>query len=157
LASCGLTRFLLRIFADGAKLFIHLIIFTVVRYIMSTLLVTCPLPGGPYTPFLVIGAGFGRLYAETLVAWFPEWGLDVQTNAYPLVAAAALTAGATHQRFSSAVLVLEITGVTMMFPLLICVTISSWIANQLWVPLADSIIRVRSKLPVRAEPITNLR
>jgi H+/Cl- antiporter ClcA len=123
--------------------FMNLGLTVVLRFILSTLLTTCPIPGGPYTPFLVVGAALGRLWAETLVYLFPAWGANVEPNAYSLVAAAALTAGATHQRFSSAVIVLELAGMTMMFPLLICVAISTYVANSLFIPLADSIIRMR--------------
>lgn len=127
----------------SGNFFVNLGTVFVLRFVLSTLLVTCPLPGGPYTPFLIVGAALGRLWAETLVYLFPAWGVNVETNAYSLVAAAALTAGATHQRFSSAVICLELAGMTMMFPLLICVAISTYVANYLFIPLADSIIRMR--------------
>lgn len=123
--------------------FMNLATTVVVRYVLCTLLVTCPIPGGPYTPFLVVGAALGRLFAEVLVYLFPVWGSNIMPNAYALVGAAALTAGSTHQRFSSAVIVLELAGMTMMFPLLICVAISTYVSNYLFIPLADSIIRMR--------------
>eukprot|EP01102_Stenamoeba_stenopodia_P017172 TRINITY_DN6116_c0_g1_i2.p1 TRINITY_DN6116_c0_g1~~TRINITY_DN6116_c0_g1_i2.p1 ORF type:complete len:470 (-),score=74.57 TRINITY_DN6116_c0_g1_i2:90-1499(-) len=124
-------------------IFVNLILFVVLRYCLTTLMVTCPIPGGPYTPFLVVGAGLGRLYGETIVHMFPDWGSEIKAYTYPVVAAAALTAGSTHQRFSSALIVLELAGVTMMFPIMIAVWVASAVAERVYIPLADSIIKMR--------------
>lgn len=123
------------------SLLANLLIYSVIRYIVTIICFSLPVPGGPYTPLFACGCGLGRLFGEVVARLLPNTPVD--PGAYAVVFAGALTAGATHQRFSSALIVLELTGRAVTLPLMISCLISSLIANSLYPTLADAIIQIR--------------
>jgi len=122
-------------------LLLNLFIYGMVRYFVTIVCFSLPVPGGPYTPLFAAGCGLGRLFGEIVARILPNTPVD--PGAYAVVFAGALTAGATHQRFSSALIVLELTGRAVTLPLLIACCISALVANALYPTLADAIIQVR--------------
>ncbi|XP_051963636.1 chloride channel protein 2-like [Xyrauchen texanus] len=139
-----------------ANVFIVLAIFVAMKFWMSALSITLPIPCGSFVPVFVIGAAFGRLVGEGLAMWFPE-GINSEDGIYPIVpgayavvGAAALTAGITHT-FSTAVIMMELTGqLSYSLPILIAVILSNMIAQSLQPSIYDSIIRIK-KLPYLPE------
>ncbi|XP_051520929.1 chloride channel protein 2-like [Myxocyprinus asiaticus] len=139
-----------------ANIFIILAIFVVMKFWMSALSITLPIPCGSFVPVFVIGAAFGRLVGEGLATWFPE-GINSEEGVYPIVpgayavvGAAALTAGVTHT-FSTAVIMMELTGqISYSLPILIAVILANMIAQSLQPSIYDSIIRIK-KLPYLPE------
>uniref|UniRef100_A0A674EGC1 Chloride voltage-gated channel 2 n=1 Tax=Salmo trutta TaxID=8032 RepID=A0A674EGC1_SALTR len=108
------------------NVFITLILFIVMKFWMSAVATTMPVPCGAFMPVFLIGAAFGRLVGETMAVMFPD-GIHADGSVYPIVpggyavvGAAALSGAVTHT-VSTAVIVFELTGQIIclsIFPLL---------------------------------------
>ncbi|XP_009302322.2 chloride channel protein 2b isoform X3 [Danio rerio] len=139
-----------------ANVFIILVIFIVMKFWMSALATTLPVPCGAFMPVFVIGAAFGRLVGESMAAWFPE-GINTDGTIYPIVpggyavvGAAALSGAVTHT-VSTAVIVFELTGqISHILPIMIAVILANAVAQSLQPSIYDSIIRIK-KLPYLPE------
>ncbi|XP_056613011.1 chloride channel protein 2-like isoform X2 [Triplophysa dalaica] len=139
-----------------ANIFIVLVIFIVMKFWMSALATTLPVPCGAFMPVFVIGAAFGRLVGESMAAWFPE-GINSDGTIYPIVpggyavvGAAALSGAVTHT-VSTAVIVFELTGqISHILPIMIAVILANAVAQSLQPSIYDSIIRIK-KLPYLPE------
>ncbi|XP_051535248.1 chloride channel protein 2-like [Myxocyprinus asiaticus] len=139
-----------------ANVFIVLVIFIVMKFWMSALATTLPVPCGAFMPVFVIGAAFGRLVGESMAAWFPE-GINTDGTIYPIVpggyavvGAAALSGAVTHT-VSTAVIVFELTGqISHILPIMIAVILANAVAQSLQPSIYDSIIRIK-KLPYLPE------
>ncbi|XP_058269427.1 chloride channel protein 2-like isoform X1 [Hemibagrus wyckioides] len=139
-----------------ANVFITLVIFIVMKFWMSALATTIPVPCGAFMPVFVIGAAFGRLVGESMAAWFPE-GIhsdgvvySIVPGGYAVVGAAALSGAVTHT-VSTAVIVFELTGqISHILPIMIAVILANAVAQSLQPSIYDSIIRIK-KLPYLPE------
>ncbi|XP_077077536.1 chloride channel protein 2c isoform X2 [Siphateles boraxobius] len=135
-----------------ANVFIILTIFILMKFWMSALSITLPIPCGSFVPIFVIGAGFGRLVGEGMATLFPE-GINtdghiyhIVPGAYAVVGAAALTAGVTHT-FSTGVIMMELTGqINYILPILISVILANMVSQSLQPSIYDTVIRIK-KLP----------
>lgn len=138
------------------NVFITLVIFIVMKFWMSALATTIPVPSGAFMPVFVIGAAFGRLVGESMAAWFPD-GIHsdgtvyaIVPGGYAVVGAAALSGAVTHT-VSTAVIVFELTGqISHILPVMIAVILANAVAQSLQPSLYDSIIRIK-KLPYLPE------
>ncbi|XP_034166464.1 chloride channel protein 2 isoform X4 [Pangasianodon hypophthalmus] len=139
-----------------ANVFVTLVIFIVMKFWMSALATTIPVPCGAFMPVFVIGAAFGRLVGESMAAWFPE-GIhsdgvvySIVPGGYAVVGAAALSGAVTHT-VSTAVIVFELTGqISHILPIMIAVILANAVAQSLQPSIYDSIIRIK-KLPYLPE------
>ncbi|XP_039516438.1 chloride channel protein 2b isoform X1 [Pimephales promelas] len=139
-----------------ANVFVILVVFIVMKFWMSALATTLPVPCGAFMPVFVIGAAFGRLVGESMAAWFPE-GINTDGIIYPIVpggyavvGAAALSGAVTHT-VSTAVIVFELTGqISHILPIMIAVILANAVAQSLQPSIYDSIIRIK-KLPYLPE------
>ncbi|XP_016328440.1 chloride channel protein 2-like [Sinocyclocheilus anshuiensis] len=84
------------------SVFITLLLFIVMKFWMSAVATTMPVPCGAFMPVFLIGAAFGRLVGESMAAVFPE-GIHADNTVYPIVpgayavvGAAALSGAVTH-------------------------------------------------------------
>uniref|UniRef100_A0A3Q3L9Y7 Chloride channel protein 2 n=1 Tax=Mastacembelus armatus TaxID=205130 RepID=A0A3Q3L9Y7_9TELE len=138
------------------NVFVTLVLFIVMKFWMSALATTMPVPCGAFMPVFVIGAAFGRLVGESMAAWFPD-GIHTDGTIYPIVpggyavvGAAALSGAVTHT-VSTAVIVFELTGqISHILPVMIAVILANAVAQSLQPSLYDSIIRIK-KLPYLPE------
>ncbi|XP_032360692.1 chloride channel protein 2 isoform X1 [Etheostoma spectabile] len=138
------------------NVFVTLVLFIVMKFWMSALATTIPVPCGAFMPVFVIGAAFGRLVGESMAAWFPD-GIHTDGTIYPIVpggyavvGAAALSGAVTHT-VSTAVIVFELTGqISHILPVMIAVILANAVAQSLQPSLYDSIIRIK-KLPYLPE------
>ncbi|XP_077962996.1 chloride channel protein 2 isoform X1 [Gasterosteus aculeatus] len=138
------------------NVFVTLVLFIVMKFWMSALATTIPVPCGAFMPVFVIGAAFGRLVGESMAAWFPD-GINTDGTIYPIVpggyavvGAAALSGAVTHT-VSTAVIVFELTGqISHILPVMIAVILANAVAQSLQPSLYDSIIRIK-KLPYLPE------
>ncbi|NXH76396.1 CLCN2 protein, partial [Hydrobates tethys] len=138
------------------NVFVTLVIFILMKFWMSALATTIPVPCGAFMPVFVIGAAFGRLVGESMAAWFPD-GIHTNSNTYcivpggyAVVGAAALSGAVTHT-VSTAVIVFELTGqISHILPVMIAVILANAVAQSLQPSLYDSIIRIK-KLPYLPE------
>ncbi|NXE42197.1 CLCN2 protein, partial [Ptilorrhoa leucosticta] len=139
-----------------SNVFITLVVFILMKFWMSALATTIPVPCGAFMPVFVIGAAFGRLVGESMAAWFPD-GIHTDSNVYRIVpggyavvGAAALSGAVTHT-VSTAVIVFELTGqISHILPVMIAVILANAVAQSLQPSLYDSIIRIK-KLPYLPE------
>ncbi|XP_056297654.1 chloride channel protein 2-like isoform X2 [Pseudoliparis swirei] len=138
------------------NVFVTLVIFIVMKFWMSALATTIPVPCGAFMPVFVIGAAFGRLVGESMAAWFPD-GINTDGTIYPIVpggyavVGAAALAGAVTHTVSTAVIVFELTGqISHILPVMIAVILANAVAQSLQPSLYDSIIRIK-KLPYLPE------
>ncbi|XP_041420675.1 chloride channel protein 2 isoform X2 [Xenopus laevis] len=139
-----------------ANVFVTLVVFILMKFWMSALATTIPVPCGAFMPVFVIGAAFGRLVGESMAVWFPD---GIQTDGstyrivpggYAVVGAAALSGAVTHT-VSTAVIVFELTGqISHILPVMIAVILANAVAQSLQPSLYDSIIRIK-KLPYLPE------
>ncbi|NXF86733.1 CLCN2 protein, partial [Eubucco bourcierii] len=139
-----------------SNIFVTLVVFILMKFWMSALATTIPVPCGAFMPVFVIGAAFGRLVGESMAAWFPD-GIHTNSNTYRIVpggyavvGAAALSGAVTHT-VSTAVIVFELTGqISHILPVMIAVILANAVAQSLQPSLYDSIIRIK-KLPYLPE------
>uniref|UniRef100_A0A8D2MFX8 Chloride voltage-gated channel 2 n=1 Tax=Zonotrichia albicollis TaxID=44394 RepID=A0A8D2MFX8_ZONAL len=139
-----------------SNVFVTLVVFILMKFWMSALATTIPVPCGAFMPVFVIGAAFGRLVGESMAAWFPD-GIQTDSNTYRIVpggyavvGAAALSGAVTHT-VSTAVIVFELTGqMSHILPVMIAVILANAVAQSLQPSLYDSIIRIK-KLPYLPE------
>uniref|UniRef100_A0A674D3X9 Chloride voltage-gated channel 2 n=1 Tax=Salmo trutta TaxID=8032 RepID=A0A674D3X9_SALTR len=138
------------------NVFITLVFFIVMKFWMSAVATTMPVPCGAFMPVFLIGAAFGRLVGETMAVMFPD-GIHADGSVYPIVpggyavvGAAALSGAVTHT-VSTAVIVFELTGqISHILPVMIAVILANAVAQSLQPSLYDSIIRIK-KLPYLPE------
>uniref|UniRef100_A0A8D2ZD12 Chloride channel, voltage-sensitive 2a n=1 Tax=Scophthalmus maximus TaxID=52904 RepID=A0A8D2ZD12_SCOMX len=138
------------------NVFITLILFILMKFWMSAVATTMPVPCGAFMPVFLIGAAFGRLVGEIMAAMFPD-GIHadgsvyhIVPGGYAVVGAAALSGAVTHT-VSTAVIVFELTGqISHILPVMIAVILANAVAQSLQPSLYDSIIRIK-KLPYLPE------
>ncbi|KAM6203161.1 chloride channel protein 1 isoform 1-T1 [Rhynchocyon petersi] len=131
---------------------IILILFFVMKFWMSIVATTMPIPCGGFMPVFVLGAAFGRLVGELMAMLFPEGILfddivyKILPGGYAVIGAAALT-GAVSHTVSTAVICFELTGqIAHILPMMVAVILANMVAQSLQPSLYDSIIQVK-KLP----------
>ncbi|KAJ7990614.1 hypothetical protein DPEC_G00302220 [Dallia pectoralis] len=74
------------------NIYVTLGLFVFMKFWMSALAITMPVPCGSFIPTFVIGAGFGRLAGECMATWFPD-GIHSDGTVYPIVPGAYAVAG----------------------------------------------------------------
>uniref|UniRef100_A0A671Y8K3 Chloride channel 2c n=1 Tax=Sparus aurata TaxID=8175 RepID=A0A671Y8K3_SPAAU len=115
------------------NVFVTLVLFIVMKFWMSALATTIPVPCGAFMPVFVIGKN-----------------LLTQLSSLPPKGAAALSGAVTHT-VSTAVIVFELTGqISHILPVMIAVILANAVAQSLQPSLYDSIIRIK-KLPYLPE------
>ncbi|XP_054883859.1 chloride channel protein 2-like [Poeciliopsis prolifica] len=138
------------------NVFVTLGLFVFMKFWMSALAITMPVPCGSFVPVFVIGAAFGRLVGECMAAWFPD-GIhsnesiySIEPGAYAIAGAAALSGAVTHT-VSPAIIVFELTGqISHILPVMIAIILANAVAQSLQPSYYDSLIRIK-KLPYLPE------
>uniref|UniRef100_A0A8B9JK63 Chloride channel, voltage-sensitive 2b n=1 Tax=Astyanax mexicanus TaxID=7994 RepID=A0A8B9JK63_ASTMX len=119
-----------------ANVFITLVIFIVMKFWMSALATTIPVPCGAFMPVFVIG----KLHLNVILFLIVF-----------LCAGAAALSGAVTHTVSTAVIVFELTGqISHILPIMIAVILANAVAQSLQPSIYDSIIRIK-KLPYLPE------
>ncbi|KAL2079984.1 hypothetical protein ACEWY4_023777 [Coilia grayii] len=138
------------------NVFVILLLFFVMKFWMSAVSTTMPIPSGAFMPVFVLGASFGRLVGEIMAALFPHGILfdgilyRIIPGGYAVIGAAALTGAVTHT-VSTAVICFELTGqISHILPMMVAVILANMVAQGLQPSLYDSIIQVK-KLPYLPE------
>ncbi|XP_041933300.1 chloride channel protein 1a isoform X3 [Alosa sapidissima] len=138
------------------NVFVILLLFFVMKFWMSAVSTTMPIPSGAFMPVFVLGASFGRLVGEIMASLFPHGILfdgilyRIIPGGYAVIGAAALTGAVTHT-VSTAVICFELTGqISHILPMMVAVILANMVAQGLQPSLYDSIIQVK-KLPYLPE------
>ncbi|XP_037016675.2 chloride channel protein 1 [Artibeus jamaicensis] len=131
---------------------IIVLLFFIMKFWMSIVATTMPIPCGGFMPVFVLGAAFGRLVGEIMAMIFPDGILfdgilyKILPGGYAVIGAAALT-GAVSHTVSTAVICFELTGqIAHILPMMVAVILANMVAQSLQPSLYDSIIQVK-KLP----------
>ncbi|XP_029958943.1 chloride channel protein 1 [Salarias fasciatus] len=138
------------------SVFIILILFFIMKFWMSAVSTTMPIPSGAFMPVFILGAAFGRLVGEIMATLFPNGILfdgivyRILPGGYAVIGAAAMTGAVTHT-VSTAVICFELTGqISHILPMMVAVILANMVAQGLQPSLYDSIIQVK-KLPYLPE------
>lgn len=130
------------------NVFYTLSLFIFVRFFLSAISTTLPIPCGIFIPSFTLGAACGRLFGEILSAWFPDGfgGMQVMPGGYAIVGAAAFAGSVTHT-VSTSVIVFELTGqIGHVLPCVLAVFIANVISKSLILSIYDTIVQIK-KLP----------
>ncbi|KAM7373642.1 hypothetical protein PAMP_008480 [Pampus punctatissimus] len=140
----------------NVSVFIILMLFFLMKFWMSAVATTMPIPSGAFMPVFILGAAFGRLVGEIMATLFPHGivfdGIlyRIIPGGYAVIGAAALTGAVTHT-VSTAVICFELTGqISHILPMMVAVILANMVAQGLQPSLYDSIIQVK-KLPYLPE------
>ncbi|CAK6966197.1 chloride channel protein 1 [Scomber scombrus] len=138
------------------SVFVILILFVIMKFWMSAVSTTMPIPSGAFMPVFILGAAFGRLVGEIMATLFPNGILfdgivyRILPGGYAVIGAAAMTGAVTHT-VSTAVICFELTGqISHILPMMVAVILANMVAQGLQPSLYDSIIQVK-KLPYLPE------
>ncbi|XP_028281660.1 chloride channel protein 1-like [Parambassis ranga] len=138
------------------SVFVILLLFFLMKFWMSAVATTMPVPSGAFMPVFILGAAFGRLVGEIMASLFPHGivfdGIlyRIIPGGYAVIGAAALTGAVTHT-VSTAVICFELTGqISHILPMMVAVILANMVAQGLQPSLYDSIIQVK-KLPYLPE------
>uniref|UniRef100_A0A8C4DCU7 Chloride channel protein n=1 Tax=Dicentrarchus labrax TaxID=13489 RepID=A0A8C4DCU7_DICLA len=138
------------------SVFVILLLFCVMKFWMSAVSTTMPIPSGAFMPVFILGAAFGRLVGEIMATLFPNGILfdgivyRILPGGYAVIGAAAMTGAVTHT-VSTAVICFELTGqISHILPMMVAVILANMVAQGLQPSLYDSIIQVK-KLPYLPE------
>ncbi|XP_033830793.1 chloride channel protein 1-like [Periophthalmus magnuspinnatus] len=138
------------------SVFIILLLFFIMKFWMSAVATTMPIPSGAFMPVFILGAAFGRLVGEIMASLFPHGivfdGIlyRIIPGGYAVIGAAAMTGAVTHT-VSTAVICFELTGqISHILPMMVAVILANMVAQGLQPSLYDSIIQVK-KLPYLPE------
>jgi CIC family chloride channel protein len=102
----------------------------IAKPLATTLSVSSGLPGGVFTPTLLLGACLGALFGGGANYLFP--GHVAPPSAYALVGLAGLCAATTHAPLMAAVLGFELSGdYAIVLPLMLVCTCAAWVSEQL--------------------------
>jgi CIC family chloride channel protein len=102
----------------------------VAKVLSTSASVASGVPGGIFTPMLLVGAATGSLWAQLVTLVFPPFTPDV--GAYALVGMAATTAASIHAPLTSAVLVFELSGdYAMVLPLILATAVSTALSRAI--------------------------
>jgi len=114
---------------DGRLLLASAMMWLVVTKILATSTsVASGVPGGIFTPVLLVGGALGALAAPVLQSFgFP---VSPDRGSYVLVGMAAMAAATIHAPLTAAVMVFELTGdYPIVLPLLLATVVATWLAR----------------------------
>ncbi|KAN0042279.1 hypothetical protein ACTFIV_004839 [Dictyostelium citrinum] len=121
--------------------YLNLLVFIVVKLLLTAFNIVLPIPGGAITPFIVTGAALGRLFGEILKDHFDSQAIE--PAGFAAIASAGLVSG-TIRNISPSIFVLELTGqLSLLVPILICSITSTAVGNFFNRPLFDTALKIQ--------------
>jgi CIC family chloride channel protein len=115
---------------DGKLIAVTVSLLLVSKIVATSASVASGVPGGIFTPMLLVGAAFGSLWAQLIAMLSPRFSPDV--GAYALVGMAATTAASIHAPLTAAVLVFELSGdYAMVVPLILATAVSTSLSRAI--------------------------
>ena len=140
----------IRIFAEGDTAVTTLAILMVLKLIAASLTIGSGASGGAFAPLLFVGATLGALMGAGFESVLP--GIVGPTGTYVVVGMAAVFAAAARAPMTSLFIVFELTGYSLILPLMTAVALATALAQLL---TRDTIYNVRLRragLDVQDEP-----
>lgn len=115
-----------------------MVMFLIQKFLFTAWILSCPTPGGIFTPTFCMGAVLGQLYVSCLIKFleFFEMSSVIQyRGVYSILGAAAVTSSVTRT-VSVAMIVLELNGhLSHACPLMVCV-LSSYAMSEYLMPVS---------------------
>jgi H+/Cl- antiporter ClcA len=122
----------------------YLIMYIVMKIFFTAFTLSCPIPGGIFTPTFAMGAVIGQLYVsivlkilsffemqDVIQCKFKSYNIFTDRGVYSILGAAAMT-GSVTRTVSVAMIVLELNGhLSHAVPLMVCVLSSYAISEYL--------------------------
>ena len=109
-----------------------MVLYIIQKFLFTALTLSCPIPGGIFTPTFALGAVVGQLYISVLMqilTFFGHSDLIAYRGVYSVLGAAAMTASVTRT-ISVAMIVLELNGhLSHAAPIMVCVLCSYGISE----------------------------
>ncbi|XP_037650050.1 LOW QUALITY PROTEIN: chloride channel protein 1a [Sebastes umbrosus] len=140
----------------NVSVFVILLLFLFMKFWMSAVATTMPIPSGAFMPVFILGAAFGRLVGEIMATLFPHGivfdGIlyRIIPGGYAVIGYGSFDRAVTHT-VSTAVICFELTGqISHILPMMVAVILANMVAQGLQPSLYDSIIQVK-KLPYLPE------
>ncbi|XP_058602720.1 chloride channel protein 1 isoform X5 [Onychostoma macrolepis] len=115
------------------SVFVILLLFFVMKFWMSAVSTTMPVPSGAFMPVFILGAAFGRLVGEIMATLFPN-GILFDGIVYQILPGGYAVIGQ----------------ISHILPMMVAVILANMVAQGLQPSLYDSIIQVK-KLPYLPE------
>ncbi len=140
----------IQIFAEGETAISTLAILMVLKLIAASLTIGSGASGGAFAPLLFVGATLGALMGAGFEAALPS--VVGPTGTYVVVGMAAVFAAAARAPMTSLFIVFELSGYSLVLPLMTAVALATAIAQLV---TRDTIYNVRLRragLDVREEP-----
>ena len=138
----------------------YLIMFIVLKFVFTALTLSCPIPGGIFTPTFAMGAVVGQLYASILirVLSFFELSNIIQFRGVYSILGAAAFCGSVTRTVSVAMIVLELNGhLSHAVPTMVCVltsyTISEWIKPESFFEMLSHLGGLDAKIAAKGKII----
>jgi len=105
------------------------VVLLVAKVIATSGSVASGVPGGIFTPMLLVGASLGTLWAHGLGLVL---GISANTGSYALVGMAAATAASIHAPLTAAVMIFELSGdYLIVLPLVVATVVSTSLSRML--------------------------
>jgi H+/Cl- antiporter ClcA len=125
-------------FASPSSTFAHLVLFIIIKFILSAISIIQPISSGVFMPVFATGAGVGRLMGEIIHLF-----RGVTPGGYSVVGAAALASGCTRT-LSTSVIMFELTGqLSYMVPIMIATVTATAVGNLFNMSIYDEILTLR--------------
>ena len=140
----------IQMFAEGGAGVSTLAVLMVLKLFAASLTIGSGASGGAYAPLLFVGATLGALMGAGFESALP--GIVGPTGTYVVVGMAAVYAAAARAPFTSVFIVFELSGYSLILPLMTAVALATALAQLL---TRDTIYNVRLRragLDVRDEP-----
>ncbi|KAF3707043.1 Chloride channel protein 1 [Channa argus] len=115
------------------SVFVILLLFFIMKFWMSAVATTMPVPSGAFMPVFILGAAFGRLVGEVMATLFPH-GIVFDGILYRIIPGGYAVIGQ----------------ISHILPMMVAVILANMVAQGLQPSLYDSIIQVK-KLPYLPE------
>ena len=128
----------IQIFAEGGTAISTLAILMVLKLIAASLTIGSGASGGAFAPLLFVGATLGALMGAGFESALP--GIVGPTGTYVVVGMAAVFAAAARAPFTSLFIVFELSGYSLILPLMTAVALATALAQLL---TRDTIYNVR--------------
>ena len=118
---------------------INLFLYTLIKFFITILSLTCPIPAGVFAPNVFIGASIGRLYGYTMHCIFGITHIGI----YSVIGAAAMVSSVTHT-ISFALIIFELNGeIRYLLPVLLGTLMSYLVGTSLSVSFFDFLLQFR--------------
>jgi CIC family chloride channel protein len=115
---------------DGRLALVAVAVLLFAKVFATSASVASGVPGGVFTPMLLVGAALGTLWAWLMSALGAT--PDITPGSYALVGMAAVTAASIHAPLTAAVLVFELSGdYAIVLPLLLATCLSMTVSRLL--------------------------